>query len=726
VKHDERPCTRHCFAARRDRLGILIFSLLMASTACGDNRSAPPADAPPAPDDGAPESHAFQLCSGDADSFVRQAFLALAGRRPRSQAEVDVYADLYRQAVAHRQPAPEVVARAIMNRPEFAERWVDVVMDALHVQRLDVQSEVNCWDTALRSSVTPTLAMNVREKGASLPADGATFTMLDLARSAIALDDLTPIYRGQLFSLAAHPILAANVDAVEAELAQRAELGATFEASYLHRDTVCLSCHTSERSVTDSDSPTFDRHWPVPGNAEKAVYGAPGEITAGRAHAVFRVRGFLNNAAGGARPWGWASRCGAWNAPSGIQDDPASIDAKLGNITGRRPTVFDLDSALMRGFQSLRASGAPTMTLADPDAALAWLVTLKITEDVWRQVTGTNLTIANYFPRNQASRDLLYSLAGSFVSSGFSLKALLVAIVSSDYFNRIPPDGACGEQPYSYPNVFDPWVTSDADPARQLNGPGDAVTAVDGRTLISATAAALEWPALPNATRFPDYGEPTCTDSTCTQMQAMCSGTIQCCRTYQAACVMKGALPLEELPFQRAMGLFLRNSERGFRGLDFQARLSWEDRYGACARPRWVAQDYIDRLAAAGATTPNATARDAIAALKDRLIGEPSIDDGAEATALAAIVGDLAGPASDVSVDELRRVCGALLGSPQFLLQGIAGRGGPRPVLTPANAGYAAVCNELAASGVALPGLAVSCPHGALTLVTARAAPATP
>jgi hypothetical protein len=709
------------------RLGILAASVLMAHAACGHDRAVPAAT-PALPDDGEPKLQAFEQCRGDAASFVRQAFLALAGRRPRSQAEVDVYVDLYQQAAEQGRPAPEVVARAIMSQPEFAERWVDVVMDALHVQRLDFQSEIDCWNTALRGTGTPALAANVRDTEALQPADGAAFTMLDLARSAIALDDLTPIYRGQLFSLAAHPIPAANVDLVEAELARRADLGARFEASYLHRDTACLSCHTSESSVTDSDSPAFDRHWPVPGNAEKAVYGAPSELTAERAHAVFRVRGFFYSVLGNKRPWAWSARCGTWNAPDGIQDDPAGIDAKLASITGRRPTVFDLDGTLRRGFQALRTAGAPTAALADPDAALAWLVTLKITEDVWRQVTGANLTIANYFPRNQASSGLLYSLARSFVTSGFSLKTLLVAIVSSDYFNRIPPDGACGELPYSYPNVFDPWVTSDADPARRLNGPGDAVTAVDGRTLISAATAALEWPAPPLATRFPDYGEPGCDELTCPQLQTTCHGANQCCRTYQAACVMNGVLPREELLFQRGIGLFLRSGERGFRGLDFQARLAWEERYGACARPRWVAQDHIDRLAAAGASTPNATARDAVSALKDRLIGEPIIEEGAEAAALTAAVGDLAGPASGVSADQLRRVCGALLGSPQFLLQGIAGRGGPRPMLTPVSAGYEAVCDGLAASDIGTPGLTVTCTGSALTLAAraTSAAPAAP
>jgi hypothetical protein len=117
--------------------------------------------------------------------------------------------------------------------------------------------------------------------------------------------------------------------------------------------------------------------------------------------------------------------------------------------------------------------------------------------------------------------------------------------------------------------------------------------------------------------------------------------------------------------------------------------------------------------------------RDAVAALKDRLIGEPAITDGAESAALAAIAGDLAGPGDGATADELRRVCGALVGSPQFLLQGVAGRGGARPMLTPMTAGYEAVCGELAMRGIGTPGLVVTCAGGALVLA-AGVAPAPP
>jgi len=694
---------------------LALASVWTSGCSCG-NDAARPDSAPDASSD-----NTFDQCDGDPASFVRQSFLALAGRRPRSQAEVDVYVDLYAAATELGDDPRDVVARAIMQRPEFSERWVEVVMDALHVQRIDVQSEASCWDDSLRPTVSPALAQTIRDQSALQMGDGQPWTMLDLARSAIALDDLTPIHRAQLFSMMSHPIPAANVPRVEAELARREDFGATFDAAYLHRDVVCLGCHTSESSVTDSDDPALDRHWPVPGAPEAAVYGKPMGIAAERAHAAFRVDGFVDS--GSARPWGWAGTCGTFRPPGQVGTDPAGVDGKLASITGMHATVYDVEAALARGFAALRGTGvADGATIADPDTALAWLVTLKITEDVWKQATGTSLTIANYFPRNEASAQLLYELANTFAREGFSLKALLVAIVSSDYFDRLPPEAGCGPSPYIYPNVFDPWVIAEADPARRLNGPGDAVTAVNARTLLSALSAALEWSAPPGGSRFPDFGE-GCEDvSSCSALSGLCQSRANaCCLTYQVVCEQGGVHPAVEVPFQRSVGVFLRNSERGFRGLDFQARLAWEDRHGACARPGWVAEDFIDRLVAAGAADGTASARDLVAALKDRLVGEPAIDDGAERDALTAIVGSLDAPASAVSASALRRVCGALLGSPQFLLQGIAGRGGERPKLTPASAGYDAVCAEIASAGVGVPEREVTCGETLeLTVAAAR------
>jgi hypothetical protein len=683
------------------RIALLSLALIAA---CGNDHRKPG-------DDDETNDVPFTECAGDPGSFVRQSFLALDGRRPKSQAEVDVYVDLYEATKAAGSDPKEAVARAIMEQPEFADRWLEATMDAIHVQRLDVQNEATCWDTSDRATVDASLATAVRMMGATTQGDGkGNWTMLDLAKSALVLDDLTPIYRAQLFSMVAHPIPAANVPAVEAELARRADFGETFDSAYLHRDIVCLGCHNSEHSVTDSDDEAADRHWPVPGLAELAVYGMSTGIAPDRAHAPFRVDGFVMDRSG-SRPWGWDAQCGMFSAIVG--DDPADVDGKFASLSGKRSTVYTLEQALARGFDKLRGAAPPIDAnggISDPDVALAWLVTLKMTEDVWKKTTGTSLTIANYFPRNQASSELLNSLATRYTQSGYSLKALLVAIVQSDYFNRKPAELGCGKNPYTYPAVYDPWVTADADPIKRRNGPGDLVTAIDARTLVATTKAALEWTEPPMASRFPDYGD-GCETETCAQMQNYCSSFGSCCNAAKA-CMANGMLPSEEVPFERGVGIFLRNSEQGFRGLDFQARLVWENRYGNCARPRWVTSDFIDKIVAAAAADPSATVGDVVAAIKDRLIGEPGVFDGSESAALASIFGKaLDQPAAGVTADQARVLCGALLESPQFLLQGIAGRGGDRPKLTPEGARYDAVCADVTTHVAG-----TACTNGKLTL----------
>ena len=182
-------------------------------------------------------------------------------------------------------------------------------------------------------------------------------------------------------------------------------------------------------------------------------------------------------------------------------------------------------------------------------------VTLQMTETIYKEVTGTGLTIANYFPRNQAAGELLTQLAGKLATSNYSLKTLLVAILETPYFNRKPAEAGCGAVPYTYPNVFDPWVIADADMAKRKNGPGDAVTAVDSRTLVAATNAALGWGPPPAATSFPDYGEPGCEDATCQELAQACAQQ-QCCATKHAVCDMGGLSPTVELPFERGVRSF--------------------------------------------------------------------------------------------------------------------------------------------------------------------------
>ncbi len=447
------------------RAAAAVLALLVA---CGD-------DGPigPRPDAGIP----FTECDGSDQAFVRQATLAVLGRRPRSQAEVLVHADVMAQvrALAVTDPTTsidprEVVVRALLDDPGAVDRWSEHFMDALEVPRIEVQSQRSCYGIAARDPDQGIddggLARAARD---SSPRDGGDglgrFTMLDLLRSALRLDDVSIVYRANLYAMVSRPIAAANVPPVEAELARREDFGQLFDAAYLNRDLVCLGCHNSDFSVTSRPEPADNRHWPPVPGLETAIYGAATGIEAERAHAAFRFSGLVTDplAEDAIRPWGWDASCGSF-APDGIDPDPAGVDGKLASLTGDRLTVFDLDAALRRGFERLAAGGLvrdEDGAISDPDAAMAYLVAATIVEGVWREVIGTPLTIANDFPRSEAARDVLAGLTDGFLAGGYSLRELLVDILTSDYFNRLPPEAGCGG-PYDMPPVYDPWVASES------------------------------------------------------------------------------------------------------------------------------------------------------------------------------------------------------------------------------------------------------------------------
>jgi hypothetical protein len=486
-------------------------------------------------------------CQASDQAFIRRALLAVLGRHPAGQGEVDAYepalAEAQKQAGPDDVPARRAVVRAMLRDPGFRERWSDFFMDALRVARVGTKSLEQCYgEPSSLGFDGGTLAAYVRDNDAALaepPTPG--FSMNELMRSALELDDISVIYRAHLFAIMSRQ-LTGNAGQLEVELTRRSDYGMAFEAAYTNRAQECLPCHNSEFSVTKS-------FWPVPGLFERELFGAPSGVPANpdaggllRSRSMFRVLGVVSTT--GRAPFGWdGARCGTFQTPT--QDDPLGVDTYFGSVRGRRVSVWDLERALKRGFDVLAAQGLVDTgdnRASDPDRAFASLVALNIVEKVWIETVGKPLTIAHHFPRTVEQRDLLTRLTDRFVLARFSLQNLLLDIVTQPVFNLLPPSAGCPEQPYALPRVFDPWTDAEQDPEKRGNSPADAVFPISPRPLRKALHFALGWP------RYPEYPEAG-------------SG---------------------EEALQLALGFALRDGEPGQRALDFQGRLAWEAAYGAC------------------------------------------------------------------------------------------------------------------------------------------------
>ena len=686
---------------------IHIAMLSAASAGALEGCSSAPTDAPTASAASSTSSgdapfqptHSWTDCLASDQSFVRRVLLGVNGRRTWGQAEVNAYEDAIHAIRAANiaaqgpygafastgapvggdlEPARKLVVEAMMREDAFRERWSDFLMDALHVVRIETKSQKDCYGEPSSSAIDDgSLAAYVRDGDANTDKTPpiASFTMRDLVSSSLALDDVSPVYRAHLFAMMSRPYTAANVAPPELEAARRDNFGAVFDSAYVHRDLVCLACHNSEFSVTFSADPAKNRAWPVPGLFETALYGASNgkhapEEAATKGSDERRARSMLRYMSVGdgdglVAPYGWnGAACGAFNPnpppdPLGVDTYFASLRSTPEDPTkGLRSSVWDLERALHRGIDALAAHGLERLgggTLADPDEAFAYLVAENVVEKVWNEVIGTRLTIANYFPRTKVQRDVLESLTERFVASHFSLKSLLLAIVAHPAFNLKAPEEGCGTAAYELPTLFDPWTTSEGAIEKRGNSPADGIYAISARPLRRSLHRAMEWPS------FGEYPEGT-----------------------------------NDEALEVAFGFFLKDGEPGFRGLDFQGRLTWEATYASCTNP--AAGDVITKIVDRAAVVPNATVGEAIAALKDRLIGEPYVEPTVERPLLEALV--------KISLDDqnldgldakLRSVCGVLVSTPAFMLGGLAPsdtRVVPR--LTPTDIEYARTCGYVA------------------------------
>ena len=711
-----------------------------------------------------PEPQAYYACQGTDQQFVRRAIQGVLGRRPYGQAEVNLYADLIAEidAMDGVDPAElaaepgkplrhsrKVMLEALFQSPEYLSNWEELYRDFMRVQRVDEYNNAGCYGVKLRVDDPVTVATFVRDNPPEAGGDGAPSpTMADVIAGSLLLDDVTPMYTANLFGMVAKTYAGANGTPVESELGRRRDFGAWFDAVYLNRDPVCLQCHNSEFSVTQTPNPATNRHYPIPALLEKAVLGystgAPADGAFDAAdimHGGLKYARFVSNcpvqsqtavnnaiAAGtiqpdqcpdgyrlcgtassigprdwicestyqatrSTRPWNLATACGTFTNPNAIPTDLAGVETKFATLSGKRTSMWDMHRALRAGFNKLKAEGLgvdpATLEVPDSEKAFAYMTVLTLVEKVWKEITGTGLTIQTYFPRNAAARDQLQHLADVFITSGYSHKALLEDIYASPYVNLAPPDSECWENGYSLPRIFDPWVTADEDPAKRNNSLGDGAVMLSARTVARTAYGALGWRLNALGSGFPGVSVTGWVENPSGQ-----SGTL-------------------ERQFQNETGYFNKNTEVGFRGFDFQARLGFEDRFGRCNKlaPLTLYKDVIDLTLAKAKKVGTGTVRDVMEVLKDRFFGNTAIDD-AEKTAMEAILGvsldDDASVLTDVSV---RRVCGVMVTAPQGLLTPIAvvpPDSSEIPKLTPVAESYEYKCDALAA--LTLPdGLTVTC-----------------
>lgn len=676
---------------------------------------------PPPPGDDA------ELCDAGDEAWAKRVVPLVQGRKPEGVREARLLAQMVAQLDAMGRDGRYEVAMGLARGDAYLDRWKQWIYEQLRINVSSDRRNEDCYDVFGDAAGDTALAEHIRDNPASTPAAG-DFRLGDVVYSALLLDDITPAYRADLFARQSAPVVAGNVTHAEIEAINIANYGKIFESAYLGRFTECMDCHRVEMSVTDAADPEFDRHWPLPGNTELAVYGPDAALpNAPRSHAIFRRFGFsttpwLDPSApipaaetpieidprppeGNDLAWGMNENCGQFRFAADeeylIFPDQAYmvVEFPLGS------TVLQLDDHLRNGFDTLYDSGVAAVAdqvvcldggPCDNDMGFAWLFSANIANRVWREAMGYPLTVANNFPRNAAQSDTMGALAEAFASNRYSLRNLLASVATVPYFNQATPDSCGASTPYHMPALFDPFTKTSTDPTARGNGVGDALHRHSAMVLLDSLAQSMWWD------KPQRFGPPAAENQ---QPGANC-GT-----GGYPACTEEPVM----VDLLRDIGVFLNDSESGFNGVDFTGLLHWELRTaqggriefeGDCTGPLGSGcadADYIAQLVDVAYATSGATMRDVAVAIKDRLIAETAIENDGEVAAIEGVMGaslDTAvASASAADVDAAaRRYAGMLLNTPQYLLAGAPGADqdpANDPILVVPGTGMADLCAVL-------------------------------
>lgn len=597
-----------------------------------------------------PAGDGDEYCDAGDEAFVKRIIPLLQGRKPEGMREVQLLVAAIEQLDAKGQDGRAIVARGLASGDLYLRRWRTFFWEQLKINRVEVKSNYNCYSAMSPAADGPELAAYIRDNDAEGSDFGAPFTMGDVMTSALRLDDLSPMYRADMFARMARPLSGANITQEEFEVNARSNYGEIFESSYLGRRSGCLECHTSTESVTYNPDPKHNHFWAIPGDFETAIYGDAKGRPEEEVYAAFRWTGFVDDQ-GPTRPWGWSGSCGRFNA--GYTGDILGLPGYLGGELPEGGQLFDIDPLFKTGFATLASEGL--MVSGDlevaSDQALAFLTAANISNAVWKEMLGYPLTLAHSFPRNEKQREILTELTEAFISESYSLRTLLVEIATHPYFNQEAPDLCDASTPYHMKPVFDPFSITAADPNMRGNGVGDRVQRFSAWVLIESALRALWWDLPLQQTTPNQFGFP-------------------------------------QLSFLRDQGVFLKDAIAGFNGVDFNGLLSWENQLasgnkvsmqGECTGPLGQPcsqNEWLELMLVEASKTPGTTVGDIAAAIKDRLITEPTIAGPAEIAAIEGVLGlSLDTPMSDVNPGQLetaaRRFTGMLLSTPQFMLSGV-------------------------------------------------------
>ena len=660
----------------RRLIAVVVGGLVLA--ACGS----PPFPKLQAPETDTAVDDPWDVCDAGDTAWVQRVLPLMWGRQAHGAAEVEMWVGATEQA------GRAAVLDALARDPAYLDHQTDVFMDALKVPRTGSRVDYACWAGPILDGDSGELAAFLADASPGSAA-GGTYNMADVVRSSLLHDDLSVVYRTALFARLHKPMTGANVGPLELEENRRLDMGDEFVDVWLRRDLDCLPCHNSAYSYTGDPDPTLDRTWEIPGLFEQALFGDDVGIAVEEAYAIFRYEPVAGTDSGELAPFGLTG-CGAVSPPGGFGTDMLGHDAYFISALGSEGSVWDVEAALHQGVDALRGRGHVWGASDVPSGpeAFAWLVGESIAEQVWFESIGARLSLSHRFPRNQPQRDRLFDLTNHLVTEGFSLRALLTDIALDPLFNPGLPD-TCGADAYGMPPVIAPFSEEEEDPAMQGNGPGDRVRRWPGRVLVRSTHDAMGWPPSP---RIPTEDDPV-------------------------------------LDVYEGIGVSLRRSQSRFDGVDFQGLLAWESHFGACVTPelepgsedgctataavpgcgncdcqactcahdpyccavQWddscvetcdstcggcgvgTREDTVERLLA-GAVDRGATVGELVVALKDRMLTDGTLD-GDETALMEAILGlPLDHTVEEALTDDtfeasLRLLCGALLRTPDFLLE---------------------------------------------------------